>query len=507
MFRRRLRRPRNICWDSRLGGVVEMGNRRRDIDKKCIQMRKLYEEGRYNEALEVVDEFEGELPESVRDLRVIAELQEKTKRIEDMKATYVQLCEITHTHHALKSFIRALIRVGDYADAGIYLGKYEEMDGATSDDFELRYALMKAFGASLDERIDLLEKFKKQEYMEKWGKELAECYRDAGRDEDYKRELADLNLWFGGARFIAEEKIETNRSDAEVGGEIAENLAAKLEEKNEIEEQISEAVAQEVSRIADAEANSEPEHKQPKRKHITETLEIPKEGFEAEDEELSIPDAPVVESVGVPKTLSGKPLDEEFRESFEARYLNNKGQAETVGTPVVSDKKNSASAEVEKLFAVEEDYEEGPEDISARGIRYWTTKDTIAKLRRGDFVPPHFVLAGGEEKTVLTMSKKLSKELARLGYTSAKKVVRISSERLNKVKITEQIDKLLGACLLVTEAAELTKDTVENLLDVLHEFGEEFVVMLAGPFDEMDCFLEIYPELSEQLGYKVRMLL
>ncbi len=156
---------------------------------------------------------------------------------------------------------------------------------------------------------------------------------------------------------------------------------------------------------------------------------------------------------------------------------------------------------------MEEDYEEGPEDISARGIRYWTTKDTIAKLRRGDFVPPHFVLAGGEEKTVLTMSKKLSKELARLGYTSAKKVVRISSERLNKVNITEQIDKLLGACLLVTEAAELTKETVENLLDVLHEFGEEFVVMLAGPFDEMDCFLEIYPELSEQLGYKVRMLL
>ena len=49
--------------------------------------------------------------------------------------------------------------------------------------------------------------------------------------------------------------------------------------------------------------------------------------------------------------------------------------------------------------------------------------------------------------------------------------------------------------------------TQENLLDVLHEFGEEFVVMLAGPFDEMDCFLEIYPELSEQLGYKVRMLL
>ncbi|MCR4604697.1 MAG: hypothetical protein K5639_01730 [Eubacterium sp.] len=489
-----------------------MANKRRDIEKKCIKIRKLYEEGHYNEALEIVDEFDGELPESIRDLRVIADLQEKTKRIDDMKVTYAQLCELTRTHHALRDFIRALIRVQDYVDAGLYLDKYEEMEGATVDDFEMRYELMKAFGASLDERIDLLEKFKKQEYMEQWGKELAECYRDAGRDEDYKRELADLNLWFGGARFIAEEEIKPRKSDEEVGGEIEENLAAKLEEENSIEEEISESVAKEVSRIADSEVL------EAKKEPLEETLDdilartakIKPQMMQEEDTkqaEALDPDAPMIESVGKPRTVSGKPLDEEFRESFEARYLNNKGQAETVGTPVVSEKKTSASTEVEKLFAVDEDYEEGPEDISARGIRYWTTKDTIAKLRRGDFKPPHFVLAGGEEKTILTMSKKLSKELTRLGYTSAKKVVKISSERLNRLKLTEQMEKLLGACLLVTEAAEMTKDSVENLLDVMHEFGEEFVVMLAGPFDEMDCFLEIYPELSEQLGYKVRMLL
>ena len=84
--------------------------------------------------------------------------------------------------------------------------------------------------------------------------------------------------------------------------------------------------------------------------------------------------------------------------------------------------------------------------------------------------------------------------------------MRITAERLNKLRLEDQIDKLIGNCLLITEAAELTKGTVEQLMAVMHEFGEEFVVVLAAPFDEMDCFLEIYPELAEQLGYKVRMV-
>jgi len=104
------------------------------------------------------------------------------------------------------------------------------------------------------------------------------------------------------------------------------------------------------------------------------------------------------------------------------------------------------------------------------------------------------------------MTKKISKELTRLGYNSAQKVMRITAERMNSIHLMDQIDRLIGRCLLVTEAAELTKESVDELMQVIHEFGDEFVVVLSGPFDEIDCFLQIYPELSEELGYKVRMV-
>ena len=226
---------------------------------------------------------------------------------------------------------------------------------------------------------------------------------------------------------------------------------------------------------------------------------------EEQSEEDYDPSRPIVESVGKPVTASGEEPEVSEHVSFEARYLNRMGQAETVGEPVKTDDAEKAKR-VEQMFVVDENYEEGPADISGRGIRYWTTTDVVSKLRRRDFEPPHFVLAGGDDRIVLTMTKKLTKELTRLGYTSAKKVSRITAENMNSIKLSDKIDKLIGRCLLVTEAAELTKDSVEQLLEALHEFGDEFVIVLAAPFDEMDCFLEIYPELSEQLGYKVRMM-
>lgn len=463
-----------------------MAKKRREIERRCEQMRDLVREDAYEEALEVIDSIDVRDVDSVRDLRVMAEVFEKTNHVPEMKEVYLQLCDSTRVHHVMRDFIQALIRVGEYAEAGIRMAEFEEMEGAISDIFELRYTLAKEMGLPIDDRIRMLEDFKKEEYMEEWGRELAALYEQAGRIEDSKRELADVNLWFGGARFIADEEHEpdTDEEEGSVHGVIEENLAAKMEEKTDIEEEISESVAAEVSRIVENEIGDE----------------------EPEEEMSANPDEPVAERVSEPVTASGKPLEAEEHVSFEARYLNQRGQAETVGRPTLSPIQPGSPAAVEKLFQVDDDYEEGPEDVSIRGIRYWTTKDTIAKVRRGDFEPPHFVLAGGEERIVLTMAKKLSKELARLGYTSAKKVVRITSERMNSIRIEDQIDRVIGSSLLVTEAAELTKESVEDLVRVLREFGDEFVVMLAAPFDEIDCFLEIYPDLSDLLGYKVRLM-
>ena len=116
-----------------------------------------------------------------------------------------------------------------------------------------------------------------------------------------------------------------------------------------------------------------------------------------------------------------------------------------------------------------------------------------------------FVFAGGEERIVLAVAKRVAKELNKVGYVSVRSIVKITAEKLNQIDLSEQAGKIAGGCMLVTDAAELTKESVEKLKAVMEQEDEKVVVMLAGPFDEMDCFLDIYPDLAEKLVYKVRM--
>ena len=128
-----------------------------------------------------------------------------------------------------------------------------------------------------------------------------------------------------------------------------------------------------------------------------------------------------------------------------------------------------------------------------------------------DYMDPYDILrfeaafTEGEERIVLAVAKRVAKELNKVGYVSVRSIVKITAEKLNQIDLSEQAGKIAGGCMLVTDAAELTKESVEKLKSVMEQEDEKVVVMLAGPFDEMDCFLDIYPDLAEKLVYKVRM--
>ena len=190
-----------------------------------------------------------------------------------------------------------------------------------------------------------------------------------------------------------------------------------------------------------------------------------------EEEEVLDPDAPLIESVGEVKVVA---------------------------------KRKKKEKPLQKPDNVEELLEEKEEDISDHGILYRTLKSAMNHVRYGDKMP-HFVFAGGEERIVLAVAKRVAKELNKVGYVSVRSIVKITAEKLNQIDLSEQAGKIAGGCMLVTDAAELTKESVEKLKAVMEQEDEKVVVMLAGPFDEMDCFLDIYPDLAEKLVYKVRM--
>ncbi len=206
-------------------------------------------------------------------------------------------------------------------------------------------------------------------------------------------------------------------------------------------------------------------------------------------EEIFAYAAPPVEIEAMPEAGEASEAEEPEAEESEAAEAH-----ETV-RPVQTEK---PAEELDDLL------QEEAEDISERGIRYYTLKGVITRIKHSQETA-HFVFAGGEERITLAVAKRIAKELNHVGYFSARSIVKITADKLNQLELAERIEKILGGCMLVTNASELNKKSVEDLVSAIDENGDKMVVMLCGPFDEMDCFLGIYPELSEKMNYKIRM--
>lgn len=243
------------------------------------------------------------------------------------------------------------------------------------------------------------------------------------------------------------------------------------------------------------------------------SLELDPEFFEEEEEEAEREEEQADEQQEEPETTE-KPQQEKKLKPVAQLEVEEERQeqleVEAVSQPVqleVQEEKKAASVEtiVEPVPApIAEDLPEELEDISEHGISYRTLKGTMLRLGRCQD-RAHFVFAGGEDRITLAVAKRVTKELNKIGYFSAGSINRIAASKLNALEITDQTDKLVGCCTLITSAPELSKKSVYDLIHCMKQYKEKIVIMLTGPFDEMDCFLSIYPELAELIDYKVRM--
>lgn len=440
-------------------------SRKRENVRQCKVIRQLIDDNKYTKALELIDEIPLEEVGSLDDLYRYAELYEKAERMDKKKEIFYHIYDRTHSRYMLNRLLRLTIRMGDMEEARELYFAYEVAGPITLDTFELRYLLAKAEGEPYERLIQILEELKKEEYTEEWGFRLACLYEKTGQIEKCIQECKDLKLWFGEGKIVdkAMQLMEhCVNPDVEEPEELEETIEKQMPERRE---------GHEPEQETDSEENQE---QMDKSEEDAAPVEAEEESYQAEQpeetEEEEEPDGPMVESVGEVKVVA-KPKEEK---------------------------------QLEKPDNVDELLQDKEEDISERGILYRTLKSAMNHVRYGDKMP-HFVFAGGEERIVLAVAKRVAKELNKVGYVSVRSIVKITAEKLNQIDLAEQADKIAGGCMLVTDASELTKESIDKLQEIMEREDQKVVVMLAAPFDEMDCFLDIYKELSEKLVYKIRM--
>lgn len=475
--------------------------RRYDTVRQCAQIRVLIEDNKYTKALEQIDRLPLENVSSIMDLYLFADLYEKAERLEMTKRIYYIVYERTRSRCSLYRLLRLVIRLGDLEEAGELFLAYEVIGGVTLDTFELRYRLAKAEGAPRSVLIEILEDLKKEEYTEEWGYQLALLYEMEGMREACIQECKDLKLWFGEGVII--NKAVTLRERCE-----------SVDWEPPADEEIPEP---EIPETEAAYAFAAPQVS------ITELEEmVPEDTVAEESENLTqqpenpiVPEEPVVQDTPIMQDKPAEPIEqlepEKMEQEPELLEVEERKEepmpfvAESVSEPVVVKRAKPLQPQKAKpVESLEELLEKDPEDVSENGIRYRTLKSVIRRLRYHEGAV-HFVFAGGEERITLAVAKRVTKELNNVGYLSARSVVKITAEKLNALELAEQAEKLMGGCMLVTDAAEMTKKTVDDLTALMEKYGEQMVVMLAGDFDEMDCFLSIYKNLADRIEYKVRM--
>ncbi len=474
--------------------------RRHDVNRKCALVRDLLQENRFTEALEVIDEIPLKDVGSIEDLYLFAELYEKAERMNKKKEIFYLIYDRTKSRHVLNRLLRLVLRMGDMSEARELFLVYEFGNDVTLETFELRYLIARAEGESRSSLISILEELKREEYTEEWGYQLARLYEQEGMRKECIQECKDLELWFGQGRIVDKAKELRARCEAP-GWQPPREEEIPEPEEPEREEIITYAshpvhvtaledtAAEEQEEEKPAEREIPAERKKPAEKKILVEREKP-----AEKKILVERESPAERKIPVEREIPAEgeiPAGADFEES--------------VSEPVpVKREPAPGQRGLRPVENLDDLLQEEEEDISDRGIRYYTLKSAINLLRRTK-QEPHFVFAGGEERITLAVAKRITKELNNVGHFSARSIVKIAAGKLNELKLSEQKEKLSGGCMLVTNASEMSNVMALDLLDLMDELGEKIVVMLSGPFDEMDCFLADHKELSEKLFYKVRM--
>ena len=229
---------------------------------KLEQINSLAEAGDFKGAAAVVDTIDWRHVKSVRTLCMVGEIYEANKRYEDSKRVLqyaYKRSSISKT--VLYRLAEINIRTGDYDEAKRYYHEFEQLSPHDTSRYILKYKLLKAEGAALDDQIAVLKEYKEREYTERWAYELAKLYMKNGQKQKCIEECDEMILWFAEGKYVTramELKMKLRSLSDSQKKKYNERYAA--EEKESAEEAIMEesmTADERISKAADLAVDEE----------------------------------------------------------------------------------------------------------------------------------------------------------------------------------------------------------------------------------------------------------
>lgn len=186
----------------------EYGNEVGTLDKyeykvRSDEIRALIAEGEFAEAVSIADSIDWRRVKSVMMLCTISDLYKINRRYQESKEILLLAYE---RHPSSRSIVYSLcelsIKLEEYVQAIEYYKEFVQIAPKDTGRYILQYRLYEAQDVSLEERIAVLEEFKRRDPREKWEYELAYLYHRIGLSTKCIEICDEMFFMFGDGKYV-----------------------------------------------------------------------------------------------------------------------------------------------------------------------------------------------------------------------------------------------------------------------------------------------------------------
>ena len=231
---------------------------------KTEQLLELMREGSYRKAAEIADAIDWK---RVRNASMLANVSEVYEKNHEYDKSYQVLNLAYHRAEGSRKIISKLctlaLKTGNVDEAIDYYDDFMQVAPKDPNQYILRYQILHAQKAPIEQQIEALEEYKKSEYIEEWAYELAKLYQQAGMTAECLEECDDLILWFSEGQYVykaMELKMQykpLTPSQQEKYDKRYEKLNGETEEMPDVTAYAAAKAEEEDGEAADAEAEGE----------------------------------------------------------------------------------------------------------------------------------------------------------------------------------------------------------------------------------------------------------
>lgn len=478
-----------------------------EFNIKVEQIKKLVNKGDFETAMKIADTIDWRRVRSTSLLTMISQIYEKNAEYQDAKDILLLAYERAPLGKGLLYKLTDLaLRENNIQEAEAYYREFCELSGDDPRQYLLRFLILEAKDAPLEQQINSLERYCQEELDEKWMYHLAELYHQANQADDCVRICDKIMLMFGLGKYV-DKAMELKLQYAPLTKyqmDLVENREKYEEKLRAVEEEYKNGTYRKPepeeeyldTDEPEAELDDEPENEpegQPEQAEPEEKAGKPKAETKPADEkvEKAALDEDVVASLheaqaeeALAKEVSKiKPYDEEEGASEgETRVFRNLRDLEPAEAEEKSEEAPIHEFEEEEETIVEDwdfEPEEEEEEIKESNHLMIEAEDPAAGLAMA-----------------LDSLKKIHRELG-----TKHPVAKISGANLSHRGIASVAERLAGKDLVVEHAADLDDLTVEELEELMTQDETGMVVVLIDTQARLEQMHRAYPALAERFQY------